>query len=249
MNTLWRGLKGAMIGIGIVGFITVMGLGPMLVLAIPPSRCLAFAALTSFFVVGIAEIASHLPQRYVRILKYVLLIVGVALLAGPFVMMAFRNWGMEPPDLSYLLPLLAGLLGSVILLAYEAGVAVQAKVDVDSGKHPRVPERDNRFSKIDRLWLWVTLAAWLLITSLILLPWWYREGGGLDLFFGLLSVCLLWGGFAAFCLIGIPLRIVLNLIFKERRRQRFLETVMCIVAFLTMSWILIAFILTYPPDW
>ena len=101
--------------------------------------------------------------------------------------------------------------------------------------------------KIDRFWLRVYVVAWILIATFLAFNWWL-QGHGLDELFGLFALCSAWGGLVTLYLVGIPLRIALNLIFKERRRQRLWETVMCAIAFLTMSTIAYLVIRVYPPS-
>jgi hypothetical protein len=107
---------------------------------------------------------------------------------------------------------------------------------------------DNRIMKINRVWLWVSLVTWLLAAGLLLLALLRREPT-LDVFFGMLPFCLLWGGIMMLYFVGIPLRIALNLICKERRQQRLWETVMCVIAFLTLSLVFLMGVLYFPPDW
>jgi NADH:ubiquinone oxidoreductase subunit 6 (subunit J) len=249
MDALWRGLKGAMVGAGIAGIIAVAGpISWTGLLDIPLRRFLALAALAGFFVGGIAGFAACLPRKGKEMLKSIAIVAGCAMLASPFVLAALRNWGMEPPDLSYIPPILAGLLGGVIALVYEAGVKVRSKADVDSENHTRVTIHDNRLVTIDRLWLWVSLVAWLPAAGLFLWPWWHELGGRLDEFFGMVFVCLLWGGILMLYFVGIPLCIALNLIFKERRRQRLWETVTCVIAFLSLSLAYYLMAHIYPPE-
>jgi hypothetical protein len=243
MDSLWRGLKGAMVGAGIAGIIVVAWPAPWIGLAL--------AALAGFLVGGISGHAARLPRKGVRILKNFAIVAGCAMLAIPIVAAAIRNWGMELPDLPhvpYMPSILAGLVGGVIVLAHEAGAAARSKANVDSGNHTSVTIRDNRNLKIDRFWSRVSFVAWLLAAGLLLVPWWRREGGGLDVFFTMAFACLLWGEVVMLYFVGIPLRIALNLIFKERRRQRLWETVMCVVAFLIMSVVAYMVIWVYPPS-
>jgi hypothetical protein len=60
-------------------------------------------------------------------------------------------------------------------------------------------------------------------------------------------VCAFHAGMWMLYFVGIPSRVALNVIFKERRRQRFGETVMCVVAFLSLSLAFLMGIL-YPPE-
>ena len=103
-------------------------------------------------------------------------------------------------------------------------------------------------SNIDRLWLWISIIVWLLATGWLLFTWWCREPT-LNVLFGAIPVCLLWGGILTLYFVGIPLRIALNLIFRDRRRQRLLETVMCVVAFVTLTSLFFLAIRFYPRDW
>lgn len=107
---------------------------------------------------------------------------------------------------------------------------------------------DNRISRIDCLWQRVSLVVWLIATCLFLLPWYCREGGGLGVFLGMLTACLTWGGIVMLYFVGIPLRVAMNLIFKERRRQRLRETMICVLTFLVMSVLAYMTIWLYPPS-
>jgi len=241
MDELWRGLKGAIVGAGIAG---IFGIAE-------PVLCFGFltlAALTGFLVVGIARVAARLPRKSVRMLKRSFVVAGCVMLASPFVVMALRNWGVELPDLPYTPPILAGLLGGVIVLVYEAGVAARPKADADSENHTKVIIHDSRILEINRRWLWVSLVAWFLAAGLLSLSW-LRQEPTLDVFFGTLPFCLLWGGIMMLYFVGIPLRIALNLIIKERRRERLWETVMCVIAFLTLTLVFVLGVLSFPPDW
>ena len=107
---------------------------------------------------------------------------------------------------------------------------------------------DDQIVKIDRLWLRVSLVAWLSATGWLVLTCWRQEPTW-EVLFGVLPICLIWGSVLMLYFVGIPLRIVLNLIFKERRRQRLGETVMCFVAFLTITLVFVLAVRTYPPGW
>ena len=72
---------------------------------------------------------------------------------------------------------------------------------------------DDQIVKIDRLWLRVSLVAWLLAAGLLLLRVWWL---GLDVLIGM-APCVICGGIAALYFVGIPFRIAVNLVLKVRR--------------------------------
>ena len=244
MNTLWRGLKGAMVGLGIA-CILVLAEPTRVTGHIPLPTFLALLVLASLLVVGIGRVSAGLPRKSLRMLKRSAV---VAAMTSPIVVVGLRNRGIELPGLSYLLPILEGLLGGAIVLLYESGAAAQAKTDVESENRRRATNRDSRSSKIDRFWLWVSLATWLAATIAFLLSSWLQIGGGVEVPFVLAFPCTLWGGILMLYFVGIPLRVALNLILKERRRKRLWETVMCIVVFVIMSYIAYLVTWVYPPS-
>ncbi len=139
MDALWRGLKGAMVGVGIAGMIAVAR--PVLWIG------LALAALAGFLVGGIGGVVGCLPRKGLRMLKRIAIVAGCAMLASLFAVMAFRTWSMETPDLPYVPPILAGLLGGVIVLLHETGAKALSKADVDSKNHAKATKHNNRISK------------------------------------------------------------------------------------------------------
>jgi hypothetical protein len=183
-----------------------------------------------------------------RVLTSIGAVAGFALLASPIVAMALRNWEVELSGLSYLPPIFAGLFGGVITVVNEAGYAARIKRG-DFENPVRATAHDNRLFRIDRLWLWTSLVAWLVIAAYM---WWelnitWKLHGVERL--GPTFLCLLWGGILMLYFVGIPFRIVLNLIFKERRRQRLLETIMCVIAFTTLTSVFVMAVRSYPSDW
>jgi hypothetical protein len=55
------------------------------------------------------------------------------------------------------------------------------------------------------------------------------------------------GGILALFLVGIPARIALNVLMRERRRKYFRETVSLFLAFAALAWMLYTFF-AYPPE-
>jgi hypothetical protein len=260
MDALRRGFRGATVGASIAGIIAVavagllFGFQLLLDIHNPTAlasdldrlrRFLPLAALAGLFVGATGGLAARLPQKGVRMLKSIAIVAGCAMIARLVVAVQPRYKGSPEP--SYMPVILAALLGGVIVLVYGV-LATRPKADVDSDINARVTTPDNRIARIDRLWLWVSLVAWGL--AAIYVPWWFGEWDlehyGLAELLTVISIGLLHGGIVMLYFVGIPLRIALNLIFKERRRQRLWETVMCVIAFLSMSLAHLTGIL-YPP--
>ena len=110
--------------------------------------------------------------------------------------------------------------------------------------------QDNRISKTNRLWRRVCFVLWLLMAGwnyLRMLWWWSARGKPEDFVFWAI-LALVGGGIVTFYLVGIPLRVAPNLIVKERRRPRLGETVMCVIAFLVMTWVFYLGLFKYPPE-
>jgi hypothetical protein len=101
--------------------------------------------------------------------------------------------------------------------------------------------------KTDRLWLWLALTVW--IAMAVCLWWRINVSWNWADWFGPIFLGLLWGGLGMLYFVGIPLRIILNLVVKERQRERLRETIMCIIAFLSMTLIFFLAILNCPPGW
>ena len=196
---------------------------------------LALAALAGFLVGGIGGVVGCLPRKGLRMLKRIAIVAGCAMLASLFAVMAFRTWSMETPDLPYVPPILAGLLGGVIVLLHETGAKALSKADVDSKNHAKATKHNNRISKIDRLWRRVCFVTWLLAAGLIYWPVLRWARGKPEDFVLWAFLSLVDGAIVMFYFVGIPLRIALNLIFKERQPQRLWETVMCVIVFFVMS--------------
>jgi hypothetical protein len=60
---------------------------------------------------------------------------------------------------------------------------------------------------------------------------------------GVFSV--LWGFVATLYVIGIPSRIVMNLVLGERRRSRWKETAVLLIAFSSLSWALYILVMSH----
>lgn len=95
----------------------------------------------------------------------------------------------------------------------------------------RMPPQENRVAKIDRLWLWVCLVVWISATGYIVSRGSEQTVGAVvvtsQVVLGLLA-----GGIWMLFFVGMSLRIALNLLVTERRRQRVRETVICVVVLL-----------------
>jgi hypothetical protein len=65
------------------------------------------------------------------------------------------------------------------------------------------------------------------------------------------SVCLaLFGGsILAFIAVSLPFRVFQNLTQPERRTVQLWETVRCVLAFLSLVYLVISLIISYLPDW
>ena len=175
MDLIKRGIEGAAVGVGIVvGFAVAWPRVWIDAEEISPGICLASIVLTSFLVVGMARVAARLPRRHLRALKITALVAGFAILASPIVAAAFRDWDIKLLGLSFMLPILAGLLGGVIVLLYESGVAVQVKADAQlrlmQDRPCRLPERSCNKTWLMVLWCHrgITVSVMLL---LLILAW------------------------------------------------------------------------------
>jgi hypothetical protein len=178
-----------------------------------------------------------------KALTIVGLVAGFALLASLGVTAVLRNGNVElPPGLFYLPPLLAGLLGGVIAIVHEVGFAARFQRG-DFEPPSKAAASDRRLPRIDRLWFWTIFAAWNAITAYLWSELKQRDTEGMvATFFSLTGGIIL-----TLYIVGIPLRIVQNLIFKERRRQRLLETMMCIIAFIIMTSVFVMAVRSYVP--
>jgi hypothetical protein len=247
MDTFWRGLKGTVVGLAMAVIVAIAE--PLVqVDGVSWPAALALVTLASFAVVSVAGLCAGLPAKTVRTVERIVVAAALIALTSPFWVTALRNHGVELPDLHFMPPVLVGSLGGAIVLLYEAGVAAQRKEGADSESCRRSTGHDRRRLKGDRLWSWVSLAAWLYATGCLLLPWWLNEGEGVGEFFGMLPLCLIGGGWVMLYFVGIPLRVGLNLAVGERRRARLWETLMCVVAFVVMSIVAYMFIWVYPPS-
>jgi hypothetical protein len=102
---------------------------------------------------------------------------------------------------------------------------------------------ERRHHRIERLWLYASLTAWVVISNIDLLALLAHEFSNdvapalaSPLFPAFAVFAAGWGGLITTFSVTIPSRIALNLIVAERRRKRFGETVMCIVTFLILCW-------------
>jgi hypothetical protein len=102
-------------------------------------------------------------------------------------------------------------------------------------------ERTNRLSVI------VSFIAWALISALLFARMWRLWG--LNEISGKIGAALYCGGILTFIVVSLPFRVLQNVIQPERRRTRIGETVMCVVTFLTLVYLVYAMIVSYPPDW
>lgn len=120
-----------------------------------------------------------------------------------------------------------------------------------SWRRGRMSLDEKRVAKIDSLWLGICLVAWIPTAGSLMMQHGISLAHGVTPFmlFGLLFeslVDLFWGGIWVMYFVGIPLRILVNMLFRERRRQRLGETLMGLVTFLILS--LSAFMaVNYPP--
>jgi hypothetical protein len=66
-----------------------------------------------------------------------------------------------------------------------------------------------------------------------------------------LAICfaLVGGAILTFIAVSLPFRVFQNLTQLERRTVRLWETVWCILAFLSLVYMVILMIISYPPDW
>jgi hypothetical protein len=124
MHALRRGLKGAMLGAGMA--CVVVFWGPVLY-DIPWRTFIALAALAGLLVGSFGGVSACSPRNRMRVLAIIGAVTGFALLASPIMAMVLRSWKIELSGLSYLLPILAGLLGGVVAVVYEAGVTARSK--------------------------------------------------------------------------------------------------------------------------
>jgi hypothetical protein len=104
----------------------------------------------------------------------------------------------------------------------------------------------NQEERTNRRWLIVSLIAWGLISALLFVRM---------CVVGLaeVSVMILFapvsGGILTFIAVSLPFRVFQNLTQPERRKARLRETVLCILAFLSLVYMVISAIISYPPDW
>lgn len=144
MGTIWRGLKGAMVGAGFVGAIGVLmiGLPTGLLLLLDIDKPIDRAndldhmrkglvlLLPVVLVGGIAGLAARLPQRSVGMLKSIAIVGGCAILAR--LPTAIQPRFIGSPEPSYIPVILAALLGGVVVFVYGVVVSRRSTTNVDS---------------------------------------------------------------------------------------------------------------------
>lgn len=98
----------------------------------------------------------------------------------------------------------------------------------------------------DRRCLVVSLRAWGLISAIL-----FARGCAvsrteftLTIFLALVS-----GGILTVIAVSLPFRVFQNVTQPERRKARLRETVLCILAFLSLAYMLISAIINYPSGW
>jgi hypothetical protein len=104
--------------------------------------------------------------------------------------------------------------------------------------------------RTNRRWLIVSLRAWRLISALLFVRM-CVVGFVAEVAEVTLAICLaLVGGSVLTCIgVSLPFRVFQNLTQLERRTVRLRETVCCILAFLSLVYLVISMIISYPPDW
>lgn len=105
--------------------------------------------------------------------------------------------------------------------------------------------------RTNRRWLIVSLRAWGLISALLWTRMCVVVGVIPEVAEVAFSICvaLFAGAILTFIVVALPFRVFQNLSQPERRTVRPRETVWCILAFLALGNMVIAMILSYPPDW
>ena len=102
---------------------------------------------------------------------------------------------------------------------------------------------------IEKRWLQINIAVWLVIWALLFAEGFlhdFRLGGNVAWEFGLLTTGV-GAGIITLFVIGIPMRVAMNLIVKNRRMQCLKETVVCIVAFAILCWVWYTCV-KFPPE-
>jgi hypothetical protein len=101
--------------------------------------------------------------------------------------------------------------------------------------------------RTNKRWLIVSLRAWGLISALLFVR--MCVVGRFAEFTLAICFALVGGAILTFIAVSLPFRVFQNLTQLERRTVRLWETVWCILAFLSLVYMVILMIISYPPDW
>ncbi len=101
--------------------------------------------------------------------------------------------------------------------------------------------------RTNRRWLIVSLGAWGLISALLFVRM-CVVGRFAELTLAI-YFALVGGAILTLIAVSLPFRVFQNLTQPERRTVRLWETVWCILAFLSVVYLVILMITSYPPDW
>jgi hypothetical protein len=113
---------------------------------------------------------------------------------------------------------------------------------------------ENRDNKIDRRWLVGNVFGWISIFGLMLAGASRNAGVFQSLEVPTIVIAPLviiviaaWSCVATLLFVGVPSRIAINLIVPERRRKRWLETLLCVVTFVVFCWVAFQLVTTPNP--
>ena len=101
--------------------------------------------------------------------------------------------------------------------------------------------------RTNRRWLIVSLCAWGPISALLFVR--ICVVGLVSVVFSEIVLALVVGAILTFIAVSLPFRVFQNLTQPERRTVRLWETVWCILAFLSVVYVVILTIISRPPDW
>ena len=101
--------------------------------------------------------------------------------------------------------------------------------------------------RTNRRWLIISLCAWGLISALLFVRA-CVVGRFAEVTFAIF-LTLVGGAIVTFVAVSLPFRVFQNLTQPERRTVRIWETVWCILAFLSLVYVVILAIISRPPDW
>ena len=103
--------------------------------------------------------------------------------------------------------------------------------------------------RTNRRLLSLSVGVWVPISALLFVRLCMVNRPDVFLMISFALVAPVFGVIVTFIIFSIPFRVFQNLTQPERRTVRLWETAWCIVAFLSVVYVVILAIITYPPDY